>query len=290
MARKKQNNILQPYDGKLFLNDGNFEGVGGEQNDDNPNNFLAENPPVDDSALFLNWLKWYHGESRVDELADKGIYGVAVYDYDGLLGELTPEIVKKAIEWAKLHSFDYKDLSPAHFVTMRDISEDEFNRDVRFEQTKKIESWKETLRSNRKNLEHFLLPTGDIRVHFTSGTIKSILLNGLIVGNPEQINHTTVRLVQYRPAHDSVVDIEIRQKVEEENLDTLSHPHHNQTEAIVIEFPQQKIKPERFVDPVSSFIIENIVFNKVQFVIDPQYIKGYIDLNTGQFHSKEEVL
>lgn len=268
--------------------------------------FDEQNPPVDNPVLFFEWLRWYHNPERLDRQRQQGIFsGVAEYDYS--LMHITAEMLADALKQIATfeRTVDLKDLGPAAISGLAD----DFKKGIgdRYKiLAERRDGWKEKLQANLVELDWIMAPVGDIRVHSTTADpliIASILKHGLMVTVPTSIDHTVKSLHQYRPSSEPLVDEKLKAATIEANLNSLSHPHKSQTAVFVLEFPAPTIEQRQALadeateyntpvaDPATLAIITTIALNGLpEYVIDPRFIKGYIDLETGQFHSREDVL
>jgi hypothetical protein len=296
-------NLFEFTDGGFQINLGSEEQEGDVQSMD----FDPENPPYDDPETFLAFLKWYHDPNRVAQIEDSA-ERPADYVYDVL--PVAAEMIPTAIVWARKKGIDPRDLSPAQIVGVySDSKRPEHMRsdaiEERYQQTR--DQWKRNLEQNEK-LEPILCPQKRTFIHATGrfgglDAVNSILQHGLdvkdgsILGTAGQLEQ-----VKLTGEEDEIMKEQMLNTVRAANIEILSSPHkgyQGNIYEIIIQLPDltdeqaQEMRQQREGwsgangDSTQFYITHDQKSSR--FVLDPQYIMGYVDLETGEFHRKDNL-
>lgn len=215
------------------------------------------------------------------------------YNYRGV----DPEMIAKAVEWVRGKGFNPSELSPAQIFLSQFHVPGEKTRAEIVEEMEKARI--ERLSANKTELASILAPKGKILFFHATPVfenVQSILNNGLYCDSRMGLDGVAVPLDSLSPNTDQNA---INQIIES-NLRELACPHGGHRYEIIIELPP--LTPEQKADfqkrrvkgePVSrtSYYVQPLsveagaigVERTYDAILPPQYLKGFIDLDTGQF-------
>lgn len=258
-----------------------FESVDtGQVENDNPDGFDADKPPIEDPKKMLAWLKWYNRKC---------------YDYPE---SITPEMLLKAIAWAQANNFDVQDLTEAHIILSQGWSPD--NKTLIEQAAEEIEKRIDNLRKNIPELISVLLPAENMWFHATpqAEAVSKIQKEGLQCNTVTGLSGIAESLTKKneRQTDEEVIDA---------NIKALASPHRGYRYLIILRLPELTEKQQReyrdkrlqgeitsstalFVTPrpQADVLKEHGAGISYNAIIDPEYITGYIDLDTGKYVAK----
>ena len=266
--------------------------------------FDENNPPYDNPEEFFEFLKWYHDEKRIKKM-DITSSKPEAYDYLGSPERMPfcrPEMMPVAIAWARKRGLDPRDLLPFQIVRVFNDSKSGDVIDLITWDNELTARWRKNLEENISGLKEILNPTTRIYIHSTEGidTVEAIMRDGLSVQHDSSIQGTAARLerLQLTGAEDEQLKTKLEQAVINANLDMLSHPHKGGSLVVIINLPElthlQKVELKNIREHGTEMghVFDGTIYyikpNQDGPVLDPQFIIGYLDLNTGLFHRKEK--
>lgn len=257
--------------------------------------FDLNNPPYDDPAKFLEFLRWYHSEKRFDDATEREDYKnrTDVFDYDIL--QINSDMVSKAIAVARKKNLDPRDLSPAQIIGFAEAGlEEKEAAYVDFQ--RRQAGWEKKLKDNFAIIKDILLPHQPTLLHSTSEwSAQSILKQGLYVGKRPGLLHTAVKLYSINTndlSGEALVEAE--RITLEHNLNTITNPHkglYGNTFVVVIRLPELKkeqkeeLKEKRERGEGADTTDNEDYYNKNdqgEYFLNPKYIVGCINLDTGE--------
>lgn len=282
---------------KLFTLSGESQGED-QFREENPEETLfdIENPPYDDPAKFLEFLRWYHSEKRFYEATKREDWKnrVDVFDYDDGL-RVDANMIPKAIAVARRKGLDPRNLSPAQIIGFAGMDL-ENNEATHADFQRRQAGWEEKLKKNFAIIKDVLLPLQPTMVHSTNElSAQSILKQGLYVGTQPGLLHTAVKLYSVDSSDLTGEDLaEVKQITLERNLNTITKPHrglYGNTFVVVIRMPEltkeqkEELKEKRERGEGADTTDNEDYYNKNnkgEYFLDPKYIVGYINLDTGE--------
>ena len=237
--------------------------------------------PEEDPSKYLAYLKAHNPNY--------------VYDDD-----FTPDMIESAVAWAKSRGFDPGELSPAQIRLSQDF---DLGDKTRSEIAEDVKNQREArLLANKQELEGILAPIEAAFFHATPSieNVQSILRNGLYCDSAQGLNGSAAVL-------DSVAsdaDAETRAEVIVSNVRKLAYPHRGYRYELIIMLPKLSAEQksdyrtrarQENVSATSYYmkkLAEEVGAQGVEMTYDAilprEYIRGYIDLDTGRFTSRED--
>lgn len=216
------------------------------------------------------------------------------YDYKGI----TDDMVTRGVEWAKSKGLDPRSLSPAQIFLSQGSSEVRNLAELADENKKRR---LEVLTQNKDLLKQVLTSSGDIFAHATpsSETAQAILDSGLYCDSKLGLNGVAVAL---NKTPDQVTDKQ-QEQILEANIQKVVDTHQGYGFVVLVDLPAlsenekqafEKRKAQgdnvsysvRFAEKLGKPVTVNAVSYDAKLPVE--YIKGYIDLDSGQFIPKKQ--
>ena len=206
------------------------------------------------------------------------------YDYYGVSADMLP----KAIEFALSRKLDPSGLSPAQIILSQDFDINEKTLGEIAEEQK--EKRTKNLLNNKNELAKIFINKEPIFSHATPTieNAQSILDKGLYCDRSTGLNGVAV-WVSTMPSDTTE---EMANEIIEKSLKKLADSHRNYRYQIIIALPnhnrdqktgQQKIKQTNIIKPLTEEVGVRGVEKTYNSILSKEYIKGYIDLETGKF-------
>lgn len=243
-----------------------------------------EGDPLEEPEAFLEYLKLKNPE----------------YDYSHLSEnkeEFTPDEIKKAIEAARKHNIDISEISPEHITIAESVlnSTEPNHNEVRRNRIV-------ALRKNKEQLMPILAPTNAEYAHATAHieNARNILEVGLYCDSRLGLDGTAASLSRVNLDDDQHTK---DQKIES-NLLNLADFHRGHRYVVLLNLPD--LTPEQEADyrakkangkhpSYTSYFVEKLpekkdvgaAYKGNDAVLPSKYIKGFLDLDTGQFVTRQ---
>lgn len=224
------------------------------------------------------------------------------YDYSSL--NLTDDEIRNAVawantDWAREQGIKPEDLSPAQIVLGGIYGADK--KTPAQEGEEMVALREKRIRDHQEKLLSILLPTQDTYIHATPAfeNVAKIFENGLYAYQAAGLDGVAVQLRRKRKDGDEAIDKELLEK----NIHDISHTHRGYRFVVVMDLPP--LTPEQINDyntkksrtehpSISSYFVKHLdkpvgapgVTLMYDAVLPSEYIRGYIDLDTAQFHPK----
>jgi hypothetical protein len=249
--------------------------------DDSPELVQFDQDPLMNPSGFFDYLKVKNPNYKYDDLT-------------------SPEMIRKAVEWAQEKGFDPSELSPAQILLSQDYTPGTKTKAEIAQEV--IEERVERLLSKKKELAHILVPTGNRYFHATPDldTVRAIFKEGLYCDSRLGLDGSAVPLASL-PADSGDAS---RDMILNLNVRKLAEPHRGHRYEVIIDLPS--LTSQQMADyesraangenvSTSSYFVETrdhevggegavITYDAT---LPPKYLKGYIDLNTGEYYLKE---
>lgn len=246
--------------------------------------FSKDAPPLENPEKFLEWLKWHNADQ---------------YDYEAL--RITADQVRTAIDWARSKGIDPRELSPAQIVLSQhaQLAEKEEKR-LQEEEKGRVAA----LEAHKVELKDIFVPDVTTFHHATGSleTVKQIFKEGLLCSSALGLGPTAQSLER---VHEQGLRAEESEAVEHKNIVQLAKAHRGGRYQIIIRLPEmtpaqsaqwEEERAEGQKSWTSLYVTEleapvevpssGLAMTSWDAKLDPKYIVGAIDIDTGEFIDK----